>query len=842
MSIKNVLKKRSASNAAPITNESITPSEDILVEEFEDEKLTIEKPSGKALSTNALTGFIHQFEDGICESSWGKYCLTGEFDDVNYEDERPEIKSRIYDLYAQLYAYFPPRSRYMINLVDLLKKDIQAERYLPEVGDTAELAAEYNDELMRKQQESRSNFERKKYFTFGVDSSSVEEARVTLSTMREGVSRNFKRIGTKMRILDGQQRMKLMHDLIRGVNEPFFFSYDRIKNTRKEHARDFVAPSWAAYDPQDKLQSSFAMPGHIQKTFHIRDFGSDLSDRAIGRIRDLPIPKNIALIFCPQVKSKTIQRIRQNINAAQAEIFSYQASVAKQNGDITVLPPSLEEKEAEARELLDFMIEKDQLMNNFAGYITVYATSYDELKVYERALKDEAQTWSIDIADLPWQQEEAFPSALPLADPRLKKKFRTLTTAESAVMIPWSSQNIQHDPKRSYYLGQDKVSNGLIFADPSKCLSPHMWIFGITGAGKGMTVKALISYLVLQNMVAIIAANKAMAEGTKMPVDLPPEIHSIDFHGEYGEVIVPLGGETTKISPVYDNAFNPLDISNEAGKLTSRAIAKNNDYFLAIMSDVLGRSMTRQEESMLDRCLRAVYKPYVGKVERPVLKDLYTQLKKEKHENAQQLAEALEMFVEGTMNTFNAQTNIPHNMWANNYDCSELGETMRTFALLTIMQHIKQRVYANHKIGRQTLLLVEETQVVFGNEPAVRVLDSFFGELRKFGLRLICVTQQPKRVLNHPQAQHLFDNSGMFVFLANSPENVAKISEMFSLSEEQSNNMSLTNDPGDGLVIINGVKISMKNTFKEGTKIYELWNTDEDKLLKKAQAEEERVA
>lgn len=820
------MKKRAADNRRAAKRAAATAKAAI-----KSAKKAVEPFYGAASTTKDLVGFELMFESGICESVPGRFCRTIEFGDVSYADERRDVKDRLYDIFCQLYSYFPPRSSFQLNLCNFATDSAETVRYLEETGEARDLARFMNDMLEQKQREGRTDIERRNFFTFSVDHDDLKDAEVTLASLREGALKYFGRLGAKARALDGSEKLRLSHALLRGRKEPFTFDYSLLGKDRSR-ARDWVAPSWAAYEPDDKLKGTLVFPHFKARTYWIRDFGSDLSDRAIASIRALPIPMNISLLFCPQVKSKSIQDIKTNINAVQGEIFRYQAQVTRQGGDFTILPPSLSSKEADATELLDFVVEKDQLVNWFQGLITVYAEDDEAMKSYDRALRDEASTWSVDLVDMPMRQEEALISAMPLATTRLPKCFRSLTTAEAAAMIPFSSQTRQDDPSQSLLLGQDAITNKLLFVDLATMKSKHAWIMGITGAGKGMALNEIMTFSQLQHPIDLWDERK----GRFVPSDRnAPQWEVFDFHSEYSTLGAHLGAAVTKFGPGHEACLNPLAMSNDAGALDARAVRSDIDFFLALTQNVLGREITQRERSMVDRCMNIVYQPHIGKDTRPVLSDLYECFRAQENDTADYLADSFEIFVKGSMNAFDGQTNVEDNPWMNVYDMSELGQTMQTFAMLSAMQHVKQKAYRNFREGRITYVVIEEVQVLFDNDAAVRVLDSFFSEMRKYGMRIICVTQLPKRVLEHHRAQYLFDNSGLFVFLANSPDNVALISEKFKLSETQEECMSLSVEKGSGLAIIEGVKVQIKNNIPrkletgEDNLLYEIWNTDPDR-------------
>ena len=796
-------------------------------------KREMERLAGEqcAQCTNDLVGFKHLFESGIAETSTGRFCVTLEFGDIAYENERKDVKDSIFDKYEDLHTSMKEGSCFQINLLTLPTRTAKVDRFLPETGANREEARAYNDIIEERQKEGRTEFVRRNLITVAVDALDDESAGSQLAAARESLAARFDRLHVKCRQLRGMEKMEVMHALLRGPEEPMFFDYGRLRRTKRLHARDFVAPSWAVYPESERmLRRCIMLPGRCVKSYLIRDFGSSLSDRAIRSIRSLPIPMNISLLYVPQPTGKVSTRIRQNIDVVQAEIFDYQKGTAKSGGDITILPPALENKEAESRELLEFIQENDQSVSWFQGIITVFAATPAELDRYDRILMDEKSTWAIDIIELPLKQEPAFTSALPLATTRLPKNFRSLTSAEAATMIPFSSQNITDDPKRSLMLGVDRVSNDAILIDPDKLKSPHGWIFGMTGAGKGMTVNSIITYALSQHPRTEI--DPATGEATCPEADCP-QWHVFDFHGEYLELARRFGASVSYFGPGHSSCLNPMDMANAAGELVVKDVRANTDFFIALFESMMDRMLSQREKSMLDRCLGTMYEPHVGKETRPTLKDLYATLRAERNPVAEELADSLEMYAQGSMDSFAGQTNVRTSPYFNLYVMSDLGKTMQTLGMMSTLQHVRKCTYANYRIGKPTYLLVEECQILFGNDAAVRMLDDYFSELRKFGLHIMCVTQLPSRVLEHPLAANLFENSGWFVLLPQQAKNVSLISETFHLSKSQESRIAASSEPGSGLVVADGLKIAMRNTIPKDNLLYEIWNTDPYKQAKK---------
>lgn len=781
-----------------------------------------EKPYGSA---NQLVGLEALYKDGLAESAPGVFSDTLEFSDISYEHERDDVQADIFNRWHDLLQMFPAGSCVQVNLLNIPKRDDATERIFREQGPTSEFARAYNDIIEERQRAGRTEYARRNLLTYAVTASNDTDAARQLSAFGNHATAILGRLRSRAERLNGTERAHIIHMLVNGPHAKSYFSYeDLAKKGPNKRVADYLSPAWFGYAASCRnSRDTLMLPGIYARTYHIKGFGSDLSDEAIRTIRALPIPMNISLIYRPQNTSKMLATINQNIAAVHAEMYDIEQKASNAGGSPLHLPPAIQNREADAVELLDFIREDDQHISYFQGTITVYGGTEEELEVYDKMLAAERERYTLDIVRLPLDQERALTTSLPLATPRLADKYRSLATAEAAMMIPFASQNITDDPRSSYFLGVDTVSGELITVDPDKTKSPHMWIFGFTGAGKGMQVNSILEALVLLHPKDTWDSDK----GAYICSDeRAPQIHVIDFHSEYAAHAKELGAAVGVFGAGQPGCINLMDMADEKGGLTRRTIAQSAEFFIALMASVMGRELSVKEITMIDAAIHEMYEPYIGTDGRPCLRDFHRALAASEKREARDLAEGLEVFVNGSFNSFAGTTNIEVDDQYNVYDCSEVGPQMQTMAMLAILQHVKKCTYANHRAHRPTYLFVEEVQIMFANDALIKVLDSFFGELRKYGLHVVCITQLPERVLEHRQARNLFQNSSIFVFLPQQSLNADLLAKEFALSADQRDRILPGAQAGTGLVIADGVTISMSNRIPKDSLLYEKWNTD----------------
>lgn len=797
---------------------------------------------GLAQTTNDLVGFELMTESGLALDCAGRFSRTSEFADTAYASERRETREDIYEKMCQLHAVFPAGTAYQLNLVNIPEERHsreRAEQLVPTEGADSSLASSFNALIARKQSEGRTDVTRKNYLTISVAADNAEDAEGSLATLRESAATQLDRMQVASRPLDGDARMRLFHNLLRGPHTAYLFDFEKV--ARGGRARSYVAPEWAAYPANDQMhRRSLQMEGMYVSTYLMIDFGRELSDSAIRAIRDMPIPMNMSLLFIPKPKGEILRRIAGNIQAVEGEIAEQQSKLTAAGIDYNMVPPAMREKREDALSLREHLIEDDQQVAWFQGLVTVYATTPGELKRFESMILETAQLYSVQVRQLPLYQEEALRSAQPLASSCLTRHMRSLTTSESAIMMPWTNEMIHHSPRESYCFVQHSKSLAPLFVNPDKLKSPHTMIFGITGGGKGMLVNTLITHMMLCH-----PRTQMSAEAGKMVCadDRAPQIIVFDQHGEYGPLAEQFQAPIYKFKPDGQWRLNPFDVQAEAGELKMSDVHRNADFFMALASDVMEGELTKLAQAVIDECLQEVFEPHIGKTTRPTLTDFREALVARGEDEAKDLALAFRIYTDGLMNSFNGQTNIVDDRQLTFYDCSDLGHTMKMLALLSAMQHVKNLTYKNFQEGRPTYAFFEEFQILFENEAAVRMLDSFYGEMRKFGLHMVCITQHPTRVLEHPIAKNLFDNTGLLVFLPMLNKNANYVEDMFQLSASQREAIDVRSEPGKGLLIADGVKIPFNARIdpKWDSELYELFNTDPDRAASSAGGEDTAV-
>ena len=212
----------------------------------------------------------------------------------------------------------------------------------------------------------------------------------------------------------------------------------------------------------------------------------------------------------------------------------------------------------------------------------------------------------------------------------------------------------------SLYYGLNAVSNNMIMADRKQLKNPNGLILGTPGSGKSFSAKREITNVFFTTTDDIIVA---------------------DPEGEYYPLVEALGGQVIHISSTSKDYINPMDINlNYADD--DNPLGMKSDFILSLCELIMGArdGMEPEEKSVIDRCLPLVYQKYLNdpKPENmPTLGDLYDCLREQKERQAQRIATALEIYVNGSLRVFNHQTNVELDNRIICFDIKELGKQLQ---------------------------------------------------------------------------------------------------------------------------------------------------------------------
>ena len=97
--------------------------------------------------------------------------------------------------------------------------------------------------ILQTQYERGSNgYVKSKYVTLTIEAESIQAARARFSRIEADTLNRFKVMGAGARVLDGKERLALLHGLLHPRGEPFAFEWDWLVPSGLS-VKDFIVPS-----------------------------------------------------------------------------------------------------------------------------------------------------------------------------------------------------------------------------------------------------------------------------------------------------------------------------------------------------------------------------------------------------------------------------------------------------------------------------------------------------------------------------------------------------------------------------------------------------------------------
>ena len=537
-----------------------------------------------------------------------------------------------------------------INNKQLDRQDFEQKILLPRQDDYLDgYRAEYNAMLMDKVTDSSNSVVQERYITLSVHRKTVEEARTFFDRVTADVTTRLSHLDARSEELDAVERLRVLHDFYRTAEETEFH-VDLHDLMRKGHSfKDSICP-----DSLEFKKDYFVMGDKFGRVLFLKEYASYIKDSMISELTALNRTMMLSIDVIPVPTDEAVREMQNRLLGVETNVTNWQRRQNSNNNFSAVVPYDLEQQRKETREMLDDLTTRDQRMMFAVVTLVHLADSKEELDSDTDALQSAARKHLCQLSTLNWQQADGLVTALPLGLRRIDA-LRTLTTEALAVLMPFKAQEVRD--QGGVYYGQNVISKNLIIANRKELLNGNGFVLGVSGSGKSFTAKREMVNLALSTEDDIIV---------------------IDPESEYRPLMVGLGGEVVNISATSPNHINAMDMEQGYGDGENPVVLKS-EFLLSLCEQLMGdRLLSAKEKSIIDRCTANVYHSYIkggyqGKA--PTLQDFHAELLRQSEPEARDVALAIELFTEGSLNTFAKPTNVDTDARILCYDIRDLGSS-----------------------------------------------------------------------------------------------------------------------------------------------------------------------
>ncbi len=760
----------------------------------------------KPVPTTAQQTIPYQelFSDGICKLENGRYSKTIQFYDINYQLAQNEDKTLIFENYCDFLNYFDSSIQFQLSF---LNQSIDISEYqksieIPEQQDDFNgIRKEYVAMLKNQLSKGNNGLIKTKYITFSIEAETLKVAKPRLERIEADILSNFKVLGVKAQPLNGKERLHILHSLFHAQDEQkFIFSWKDIVETGMT-TKDFIAPDSFNFQYKNKFQ--------IGKTYGVVSFlhitASELTDRMLADFLDLDSNIVVSIHIQSVDQAVAIKRIKRKLSDINKMKLEEQKKAVMSGYDMDILSPDIVTYGEQAQSLLEDLQNRNERM--FLVTVLVMNTAETKQKLSTDLFQAQgiAQKYNCSLRPLDYQQEQALMSSLPLAQNQIEIQ-RVLTTSSTAIFVPFTTQELFQEGEALYY-GLNALSNNLIMADRKRLKNPNGLILGTPGSGKSFSAKREITnaFLLTNDDIAIV-----------------------DPESEYFPLVSRLGGQVVKISPSSNHYINPMNINLNYSE-DDNPLSLKSDFILSLCELIVGGKEGLQpvEKTIIDRCVRMIYQNYMIEPiqsNMPILGDLYDSMREQKEPEAQHLATALEIYVNGSLNIFNHRTNVDIRNRLVCYDIKELGKQLKKIGMLIIQDQVWGRVTENRATHKSTRFYIDEMHLLLKEEQTSAYTVEIWKRFRKWGGIPTGLTQNVKDLLASREIANIFENSD-FIYMLNQAQGDRQIlAKQLNISPHQLSYVTNTN-AGEGLIFYGNVIIPFVDHFPKDTELYSIMTT-----------------
>lgn len=776
----------------------------------------IRKKEEKRISAQKTIAYKEMARDGICRVKDQYYSKTIRFSDINYQLAQNEDKSAIFENWCDFLNYFDSSIHFQLSFINHksnMKEFEKVIRIRPANDAFDEIRMEYARMLRRQLAKGNNGLVKDKYITFAIEAKNIREARPKLERIETDILNNFKVLGVPAVSLNGEERLKILYETFNPEElSDFRFDYDSLIYSGLT-TKDYVAPTSFVF----REGKTFEMGNTIGAVSYLQLLAPEITDKMLADFLDMDKNLIINLHIQSVDQMKAIKMVKSKLTDINRMKIEEQKKAVRSGYDMDIIPSDLNTYGGGAKHLLEDLQSRNERM--FLVTILVLNTAKTKQELNNAILQTAgiAQKYNCMLRRLDYQQEEGLMSSVPLGVNHITIN-RGLTTTSTAIFVPFTTQELFMEGESLYY-GLNALSSNMIMVDRKRLKNPNGLILGTPGSGKSFAAKREITNAFFVTQDDIIIG---------------------DPEGEYYPLVHALGGQVIHISPTSHDYINPMDINMDYSE-DDNPLGVKSDFVLSLCELIMGSrdGIEAEEKSVIDRCLPLVYQNYFSdpKPENmPVLGDLYECLRQQKEPQAQRIATALEIYVNGSLKVFNHQTNVELNNRIVCFDIKELGKNLKKLGMLIVQDQVWNRVTINRESHKATRYYIDEFHLLLKEEQTAAYSVEIWKRFRKWGGIPTGITQNIKDLLASREIENIFENSDFILMLNQAAGDRQILAKQLNISPHQLSYVTNSGE-GEGLLFYGSTIIPFKDKFDKTLRLYSLMTTKPEEVEERKEKE-----
>ena len=777
----------------------------------------VPKKDEKKISAQKTIAYKEMARDGICRVKDRCYSKTIRFSDINYQLAQNEDKNAIFENWCDFLNYFDSSIHFQLSFINhksSMKEFENVIRIRPANDDFDEIRMEYAQMLRHQLAKGNNGLVKSKYITFSIEADNIREAKPKLERIESDILNNFKILGVPAVTLNGAERLQILYETFNpDETVDFRFDYDSMLRTGLT-TKDYVAPTSFVF----RDGKTFQMGNTIGAVSFLQILAPELTDKMLAEFLDMDKNLIVNLHIQSVDQLKAIKLVKSKVTDINRMKIEEQKKAVRSGYDMDIIPSDLNTYGGEAKRLLEDLQSRNERMFLVTVLFLNTARTKQELDNAVLQTAGIAQKYNCMLRRLDYQQEEGLMSSVPLGVNHIPIR-RALTTTSTAIFVPFTTQELFMEGESLYY-GLNALSNNMIMVDRKKLKNPNGLILGTPGSGKSFAAKREITNAFFVTQDDIIIG---------------------DPEGEYYPLVHALGGQVIHISPTSRDYINPMDINMDYSE-DDNPLGVKSDFVLSLCELIMGSryGIEAEEKSVIDRCLPLVYQKYFSDPRpenMPTLGDLYDCLRRQKEPQAQRIATALEIYVNGSLKVFNHQTNVELNNRIVCFDIKDLGKQLKKLGMLIVQDQVWNRVTVNRGSRKSTRYYIDEFHLLLKEEQTAAYSVEIWKRFRKWGGIPTGITQNIKDLLASREIENIFENSDFILMLNQAAGDRQILAEQLNISPYQLSYVTNSGE-GEGLLFYGSTIIPFKDKFDKSLKLYSLMTTKPEEIEKQKELED----
>ncbi|KAB2951998.1 DUF87 domain-containing protein [Heliorestis acidaminivorans] len=425
--------------------------------------------------------------------------------------------------------------------------------------------------------------------------------------------------------------------------------------------------------------------------------------------------------------------------------------------------------------------------------INLSAHSPEDLDRKSLILEERLAGRGMELRSMFLRQAESYRSTLLLGRNEVMDIYRTLNMGGALSLFPFLNPELTHDS--GIFLGRNFHTGAPIFFDSFKGQNYSMVLIGTAGAGKSVTVKAVI--------------NRGAIEGIRSLI--------VDVEGEYKNTTLMIGGAHIPLYPDRPAMLNPLeievDIDDDTGEEEVRVrekVVQVADLLTIMCMGTHGEAISAEERAIIEEAVLETYRDDFGisekpdslyeeipiesseaeeinlgyrRKEMPTISNVYNRIVQK--EGAIRLSRILKPFLRtGTMGMFDGPSQIDlKDVPVICFNLKPLGESfLRPLAMYIVSTWAWETWIKRNRHVRKRFI-ADEAWVMMGYEEMASFLELLSRRGRKWNISLMVASQSFVEFVENPKGKAILTNAMTRLLMKQSPTDIDAVCEVFKLTE-----------------------------------------------------------